>query len=463
MNNLVRWASNDRYDSNGVRPSRRLPVFAFLMRYPLFLLAFGPPIFRSQAGIDATKGQIDIWAFLQVIWLGIVAFRAIRRLTRTESILIPRQIRSILLIALILGLLFLASAAYSPSRPVSVAYSILYFVTLMCVMEFIVDVYHNPPDWMQCIFQLRLIALLLFALVILTIPFNPSLVLVGGVGGGMRILGYAVAPLPVICPMIALISTYSLLHSLEPRSRATVFMMVGVAGTLLTRARGAEFSLLFVLILIGIEWARTSKRSAYAFISVCLASALLFGAAVATVGAERIWNFINRKQSAEGIASASGRTDVWRFVVHYCISHPLGMGYIAGFRDIFREYFELGIRVNVTGIGNAHNSYVQVLADAGWLALALYLILMVRITALGWRFAKMQTIVASGSGMIDRHAMRCALALLIMHFVQGFDAADAVIPLRTAFYIQNIIVAIILGDSTRLLVASRARNYSIAK
>jgi hypothetical protein len=60
-----------------------------MRRYPIFLLAFGPPIFRSE-GIDATKGVIDFWTILQVALLGVVAFRAILRFTSAESVYIPK-------------------------------------------------------------------------------------------------------------------------------------------------------------------------------------------------------------------------------------------------------------------------------------------------------------------------------------------------------------------------------------
>src|ERR1035437_504969 len=101
--------------------SRRLTFLRFLMRYPLFLLAFGPPIFRSGAAIDATKGVIDFWSFIQIGLIGSISVRAMIRLLYTREILIPKRVRSILRLIFILGALFLASAGYSPSRSVSAA------------------------------------------------------------------------------------------------------------------------------------------------------------------------------------------------------------------------------------------------------------------------------------------------------------------------------------------------------
>src|SRR5271157_3304809 len=151
MKRFTRWINDDKYEAPGEDPFRRFSFLKLLQRYPIFLLAFGPPIFRFES-VDATKGILDFWSILQVSLLFAVAIRAIWRLAAAQSILIPKQIRSILILAFFLGALYLASAEYSPSRIVSAAYSILYFLSLICVVEFIVDVYRNPPNWLQFMF-----------------------------------------------------------------------------------------------------------------------------------------------------------------------------------------------------------------------------------------------------------------------------------------------------------------------
>jgi len=177
MEQSAQWVKDNEYEVHAARRRGRYPFLKFLFRYRIFLLAFGPPVFRSNAGIDATKGVIDVWSFFQVALLAAIAIRAMYRLASAESILIPKQVRSILKLAFLLGLLFLASAIYSPSRFVSAAYSFLYFLGLICMVEFIADVYKYPPDWIQCLFHLRLIALLLLGLTLLTLLFDPTLVL----------------------------------------------------------------------------------------------------------------------------------------------------------------------------------------------------------------------------------------------------------------------------------------------
>jgi O-antigen ligase len=459
MNQTVQWSGEDKYERPGFKPSRRQSFLKFLMRYPIFLLAFGPPLFRS-GEIDATKGVIDVWSFLQVGILGAIATRAIHRLASAESISIPKKIRSILKLAFLLGLVFLASAVYSPSHLVSAAYSLLYLLTLICVVEFVADVYKDPPDWMQCLFHLRFIALILFALVLLTFIFAPSLVVSVEEVAGLRFRGGAVAPLPVICPVIAIISAYSFLYGIESRGRSLLFFLVGLAGTFSTQSRGAELALLLSLAILGVGWAKAGKRSAYLFIFGLMAFVLFSGVFVGAVGGDRIWYIFNRGGNAADITTASGRTDIWKFVFQYCIAHPQGMGYVSGFRNLFRQYFALGLQFKVTGIGNTHNAFIDILAGAGWLALAIYLIMVIRIILLGLRFAKTRTLVTVASDNLPWHALRCALVLFISCLAGGMDSSDFTIPLRAPSYWQNTIVAIILGVSARMLVASRARNLS---
>ncbi|MFY9852511.1 MAG: O-antigen ligase family protein, partial [Terracidiphilus sp.] len=430
----------------------------FVRRYPIFLLALGPPLFRTHA-IDATGGVIDLWSVFQVAWLSLIAGRAIIRLTSVQSIAIPRQVQSILRLAFFIGVLFLISAAYSPSRLVSAAYSIIYFLTLICVVEFVVDVYRTPPPWISCLIHLRFCMVLLVILVLLTLPFNPSIVLTVLGKSGIRLSGGPVGPIALISPVIAIVSAYTFLHSLESRVRAAFLFSVGLAGTLATQARGAEIALFIALSLIAFDWAKTSRRAGLIVICGFVASIIFGGAIVGVIGGGQIWNIFNRGQSIEGIVSASGRTEIWKFVIQYCMSHPLGMGYVAGFRMLFKTHFTLGSGLSVDSIGNTHNAFIQFLADAGWAAMALYLVMLAKVLALGLRFRARLTSAIGDSEGILRHALNCAIVLLIFCLVEGMDASDCAVPLRVPFYFQNLVIAIILGASANALFAFRVRHF----
>lgn len=458
-------ADSSRYEPAAVRASRPPSPLKLLMRYPILLLAFGPPIFRSAgatAGVDTVQAHFDLWNLFQVGWLSLIALRAIIRLTRARTIFIPRQVRFVLILAFFLGLLFLVSVTYSPGPVVSAEFSILYFFNLVCVVEFIVDVYRDPPDWIQFLFQLRFISLLLLGGVLITLLFAPTFVLFFLPGAGIRLTGGSVALVPLICPIIAIVSAYSFLHSLEPRIRASLFFLVGFAGTAISQTRGAEIALAIVLVPIIFGWAKLKRRSAHLFISGLMASILLGAVVMGAIGGGSILKIFNRGQDTQSVMTGSGRTEVWKFAVSYSMTHPEGMGYVAGFRTLFPNHFDLYVVGDQSHLGNTHNTFLQYLADAGWLALGLYLIMMAKTLTLGWRFARKPALAGLASDSLTRHATRCTLLLLVFCLLEGMEASDFAVPLRQPFYVQYILVAMILGISAERFAAARTRYSSLA-
>jgi O-antigen ligase len=356
------------------------------------------------------------------------------------------------------------SVTYSPGRVISAEYCVLYFLNLICVIEFIVDVYRNPPNWMQCISQIRLVALLLFAVVLVTLYFDPGFVLVQLQGAGIRLLGGSVANMGLYPEIIAIVSAYTFLHALESRARSMLFFLVGLAGTMVTQSRGAEFSLVVVLLAIAVGWGKMGKRSAYILIVGLTASMLIAGVVLASIGGGRIWNTFNRGGDTANLFSASGRTGVWESVIEYCISHPQGMGYIAGIRTFHGGAYSANLSAILTKMGGTDNSFMEVLADAGWLALALYLAMLAKTIALGWRSARRNPSLAlSSDNNAVTHPLRCALFLLFYCLMEGMEGSVYATPMQGAFYCQNIFIAIILGASASVLIASRSRTPFLAE
>jgi len=328
---------------------------------------------------------------------------------------------------------------------------------------FIADVYWNPPNWMHCLFHLRLILFALLGLVLAALFIEPGLVMQVVSGSGIRLLGGTIGPMSGVPAPIAIISAYCFLHSLESRARSVLSFLAGVAGVLVTQARGVEISLFIVLAILAVGWGKTSKRAAYVLISAFMISALLVGSVVAVVGGDRIWNKFNRNQSTADILTASGRTGVWMFVIRSSLTNPQGMGYIAGIRKTRRPEYGSNLHASLYKVGGTDNSYMEVLADAGWLSLAMYLTVIFKTLALGWRLEKRQAL--SGTPDVDsttRHALRCAILLLVFCLLEGMEGSDFVIPLRQEFYMQNVIIALILGASTSMLIALRPQSKALS-
>jgi O-antigen ligase len=258
--------------------------------------------------------------------------------------------------------------------------------------------------------------------------------------------------------MIAIISAYAFLYSLEHKLYSIIFFLVGLAGNLSTQVRGSEIALMVCLLILISGRGRISRRSVYLLITGFVASILMFLIILGTVGGERIWNVFNRGQDSAGISSASGRTEVWAFVLQYCMTHPWGMGYVAGFRIIFRQYFSLSSAQTLSNLGTAHNTFMDALAGAGWLGLMFYLVILIKTLKLGGAVANIKTNMKSTIDSTLIHGVRCSYVLLIYCMVFGLDDTDFSAPLRAAFYYLYIIIAIILGASARMIATYRPQH-----
>lgn len=442
------------------RKARRLPFLSFLLRYPVFLLAFGPPIFRPRStflGTDTSQAHFDIWSFVQVGWLFAIAIRAMIRLGFAEQFVIPKQIRSVLKYPFFLGLLFTVSVTYSSGRAVSAEFSVLYFLTFICAVEFLVDAHQNPPDWFQFIFKLRLILIVVLGLVLLCLLFEPELVVSNVEGAGIRLVGGEIGELSIIGPAVAIISGYCFLYSLEPSAQSALLFMVGVTATAVTESRGAGIGLFLTLVVLVFQWRTRNGRASYILVSGCIAFILLAGAFVGTIGPDQLWNKFNRGLGSENFLTASGRTIYWRDVIVYTVSHPQGMGYIAGIRRQHFGKYAANLHSDLTNIGGTDNSYMQTLSDAGWLSLGVYLVYVAKVFSFGRRFAKRNIRSMDADTRRIWHALRCALLLFLYCLIGQIESSNYVLPLRQEFYVQFVIIVLILGASSDLMFRERSR------
>jgi O-antigen ligase len=240
------------------------------------------------------------------------------------------------------------------------------------------------------------------------------------------------------------------------------FFVIGVTGTAIMQSRGSDIALFATLAVLAIGFAKTRRRFAYVLISGFMASILLLGLVIGTIGGNRIWDIFNRGQDFANFKTASGRTTEWQFVIEYTLAHPEGMGYIAGIRRTHRVGGDTSMHALLNRSGGTDNSYVEILGDAGWIALALYLTMLAKVVALGWRLAIRYSPAAFAVEASAVHALRCALLLFLFYLICAMNASGFVIPMQAGFYYQNITIAIILGASASILIASRPRYVSMA-
>jgi O-antigen ligase len=176
------------------------------------------------------------------------------------------------------------------------------------------------------------------------------------------------------------------------------------------------------------------------------------------LGTGKVWNKFNRGEDSQQIWSLSGRTQLWSAVIAYCAKHPQGMGYIAGIRSS-RITVNGGsdLDATLTHMGGTDNSYFATLADAGWIALIVYLAILIKVAMVGRRFAVKRSCHLR-SARVPRYAIQCSLLLFLFCLIDGMDSSVFATPLSQPYYFQNIVVAIILGAATTIILARRRQR-----
>jgi len=217
---------------------------------------------------------------------------------------------------------------------------------------------------------------------------------------------------------------------------------------------GAAISLFLVLMVLGVGWARTKKHAVIILASAAAIFVLLAGLIAVTLGSSRISQGISHNQPVSEVMSGSGRVEEWEALMRYCVDHPQGMGYIAGVR-----YYRIGRFAPGTPfdhqVGGTDNGYMEVLADAGWLALVTYAAMFARTAGLGWRIAKNHGFAHAAPSPDGFPALQCMLLVFLYCLLEQMENSDFVTPLRQCFYLQYILMAMILGASAGL---SRQKN-----
>lgn len=442
---IRRWSGGARLDAS--RTGRNRSTLRFLLRYPIFLLALGPPVLRTAGvGTDTSQAHADLWSVLQVTWIGAVAANAIYRIR--SSMFIPPQVQGIIRTALLLGVLFAVSILYSPGRTVSAEFALLYFMTWVVVVQFVSDTYTNTQDWIEALRALRRVCVSSYLLIIAVFIISPSMVFTTENGQAFRLTGGAVGSTVILGPVIAFISLYFLLHKLDKSPKNLALVIFGVFGTLASASRGAIFAMLVVMAMISFLWATdsaTRRLKLTTSILVLLATSAL---ATLVVGSEKIVTAFHRGQSTAEIAQGSGRSYLWQLAFSLVSESPQGLGYVAGFRHAMANRFDIYFNGDISKLGTAHNTFLQYLLDAGWLGLLCFLLLTLQLALLVHRFIRKASVRKAASAAY--HALCCGTAIELYCLINGIESSAYNIPLQQLFYLQHIAYALILGGGPAL-------------
>lgn len=147
-------------------------------------------------------------------------------------------------------------------------------------------------------------------------------------------------------------------------------LIVNLVSLVRTRTRGSIGAALLASLVITLLWLRAAGKRDLLVSAIVVVSTLAF-----TVGGSIVQYYL-RNEDAEKLASFNNRTEVWTIAIAAFERRPIhGLGLTAS----------RGVFLADTGLGGAHNAYINVLVDVGLLGMFWWGGLIVLITAAGWR------------------------------------------------------------------------------
>lgn len=357
---------------HGALGERRPPsVRLLLLSVIFFILIFGPSNLRfGMRPADASlRGDLDIFAVFDAgLW---IVGGGVALLTSVHTFL-PRLLGAWgpMLWTLFFACFALASTAWSMLPPYTAFFALKMPIFLgigLSLAETARREGRDPIVWLITVFLVEHIVTL--SIIVIFFFVKPEVVRTfdifhGGyrlTGGWLGDYGRAASLTAVFCGWYAI------------RGRRQPWVVAGLGAMLV-------FALVFLVL------SRTRTTMASTAIDLGLFALLARGAFVrwgwllgAMAGAilllsdPAVLNYINRDQQAEDIASFSGRTDAFAYLISAWQDSPLvGYGFAAGQRSWMVRYMsETGIEM-----GGAHDALSCVLIDLGLVGAALLLIAM---------------------------------------------------------------------------------------
>jgi hypothetical protein len=419
------------------------------LAYPFLFLLLGPPIFRvtSERTADASlSGSFDLWILFQFGWYLAVAMIVIPKLLKQKTLaaLAFRSSQELWLSLLFLTFLLLASTVLSPSPAVTLAYVVMFTIGVFGALHLAVGILQDSQLSMIRLYAtVRSVSAVLIVLATGAYFVFPSSGLGEQEAGlGLRILGGAVAPVPLLAVVVVTISMFFFAHRCESPAKSALYASLGVVSLILSQTRTAYLAVLVAVLLA--TWGRQRALP-------IIGSGLVVLSALSLWSSSGIVDFIVR--DPESVATGSGRTFIAAWVFEEAIHAPFGLGYVAGFRSAFmREGPSFaGGAVVVSRIGNAHDSFLEILIGGGWLALVVF----VFVICCALYYLRPRKRLASTVPADLERGRKLTLILLICIVVMSFAASDFVLGGRASFAYFLLVL------STSAAVNSRFANIKL--
>ncbi len=432
--------------------AKQLPLF----RVPLLWLFLGPPAFRAWrsrwAMASVTEGQ-DFWNILRIVYWLLVGFFILIELTRNiEAVKHFLREMGFLPVAVAIWISGLyASALVSPSVTFTAGNATFMLILVLGALDLGAKLYAGQLS-IRRLFQ-ALLYISLTMLMVVWVAFQIDPYYVGFYSfGGIRIRGNAVAYVPILAQVLFFGSLYFLITS---RRRGRWFfiglMAMGVWWISIgqTRSSYLGFGLGVLLFILQTGYAKQAHMKltglfVATMIGLCCLGVLYGSSHTIRWKLDRLYDryvlrdahaIQSQELATEHIMSLNGRTRVAAVLWENALFEPLGVGYIAGPRQLLQSE-DITEILDSKSFGNAHNAFLEIWAGAGFITFFAFVIFMISIL---WHSRNIPGV----AGILIR-------VLLYILLIEGLFESNLVLPFK-----QN---SSLLWTLTALIMVSRTHR-----
>ena len=221
----------------------------------------------------------------------------------------------------------------------------------------------------------------------------------------------------LIVLMIPMMVASALIGRIWQKAIALAGILLSVNAFAMTRSRGAFVGLLMQFIIATILFRKNKHRKKLIFGVVGVV--ILFGVLMDDQFKSRLLNLQKNVLEGEAAGVSAGRVEIWKYGLNMISDYPLGVGG-GGFRALSPQYVPKELLSRTYGEIEAHNAYLQVLVEEGWIGMAIYLTFIFSIIYTMLKVLSMKDMIADKS---DGKAVTFHAYMLIISLF-GFWAAS---------------------------------------
>ena len=407
---------------------------------PILWLYLGPPILRpvsERGAMESLAGVFDAWNIFRLAWWMLFALIALVSIYQHRQHVreFIRTMPQLVLWVFVWVSSLIVSSAFSPAPLFTLANAGLMLMLVVAGFDLGLRIFARTVDLETVLRGLYVVSVGLLAMIVVNIFLDPGSLL-GVRGLGFRIGGGFIGDTALLASVVIFLSLYFLMR--VRGSKAVWYAIATIASLailVMTRTRTAYIGLALGGGLFAFQWLLlvAPRARAIALGAILIAAGLVPPAIVAadaltgTSSINQMAQYLVR--DATTVATASGRTTITAIVIEQVASQPWGLGYSAGPRLLLQSsYSELGEHgVHAERIGNAHNTFLEMLGGSGVLGLFAYL------AFLTW--------VALNMLRVSDRGMLPVRALFIYVVVAGLTSSNGVLP----FFQASVLTWFVLG------------------